>query len=1243
LARRPEERFQSAGDLHDAIHNYVYRSRALVGPAHLGRFMQSLFLSQPEEIARRSRARLPPVPCMDDLSTGFGDESTQQEQESAAHIASSDEGMDAIPPVELSSLSSLSEVYVSEEYEWGSSEDDSAATRNEIYPITPQPLVREHQEVTIQTDVGLDISDSDVESIAVGSQISTRAPDPKAEVMALRRARAQDDPTAFDLQDEPGYAVVDPNDVQALNTPEPTRDDMAPADRNMSIATVVRDGISDLEDETRDGSIEPAEIVERTRVSAEREPADDDQDVEPTVQFDSTVYPALRAETPKPEATPPRAKIDLVDGVSEANFLEQYQEEDPKSEFGTLQIDGGDIPTAEVSDMEFDSLTVGPEEGTEVALAPIPSADATHPLPAVQAPFEFEDVHEEEDETLLRDDANGELAALIARNSPLVHAMEVIENEADRTDLFDPVEEGMVAELAAQTAGAPSRRRPLTGRRARPVLLPAEGEAARIDPRPTSQVYGRRRSSLRRRVATRVPLSVVNPGGSPDNSQRQHIPVQTRSIPEDRAVSTRPTPVVDGRANSMMRANTGAGSLVDVEAYSDAGKDQQDPADQPAPREASGITAALSEAALIDDEIAELRKPSVVPRGATDAGVLAEIEPDEDPTQHGADLRSAIINRRARRRMVTQGVVLYGDEAERPREDSISFGEESERSVPEISDAGQLNDEGASELFGVLSVLDEDPADFDFDSDNELSLETDARFYADFSDSVSYVHTETPPERKSSEQAMAEAYGSTSFGHLADAPDDTGQGAMLGFGDSDEEATASVTDGQVLSVSQLHLQVSPDILTPDSSSMQAFDLEFNDDSPLLERGLTGAVDPSSRGDSLISNDRPEQFVEFEEPTQEESMDAPTGLGSFRPNSLEPDLTSDERPSNPGMRSDSDDFGSAQQERWRNAYDEPPATADPTPALPVRPVTMQGPSDAAEATASQMATPEELDLKGRSNQNVLRAVVERQRVAKELNRGSMTPRGAGPSSQPNSQSSAPGPSSGSAASSSSKGVVATAGVVPPQRQPSTRKKSNKLVYVLVFLAVAISVAAGVSTWLFHEPEATNSTQSGLREGLVEVPEAPILNKKKDAPPAEEAGSGTDAGASPTKLVDLPAKNIKAPATPKPDTPETTQAPKKVAPKTVAAPAKKRRKRPRRARRKAPKRAAPVDRSKSVLRMTCEEPIDIRISTVGTRRKQTRFKESLKPGWYRVKLSRNGDKLDQVDVNLMPGQSVTLPCP
>ncbi|MCA9551245.1 MAG: hypothetical protein KC933_14510, partial [Myxococcales bacterium] len=74
------------------------------------------------------------------------------------------------------------------------------------------------------------------------------------------------------------------------------------------------------------------------------------------------------------------------------------------------------------------------------------------------------------------------------------------------------------------------------------------------------------------------------------------------------------------------------------------------------------------------------------------------------------------------------------------------------------------------------------------------------------------------------------------------------------------------------------------------------------------------------------------------------------------------------------------------------------------------------------------------------------------------------------------------------------------------------------------------------------------------------------------------------------------------------------------------------------------AAPkADGSKATLRLKCSEPVDVRVSTVGKFKQQKQFTKSLKPGFYRVQLYRNGDKVSQMDVNLLPGQSVSIPCP
>src|SRR5262245_15938311 len=59
LSCDPRERFQLAAELHDALYEYTFRSRVTIGPPQLAKFMQDLFLSDPEEIQRRQRVFLP--------------------------------------------------------------------------------------------------------------------------------------------------------------------------------------------------------------------------------------------------------------------------------------------------------------------------------------------------------------------------------------------------------------------------------------------------------------------------------------------------------------------------------------------------------------------------------------------------------------------------------------------------------------------------------------------------------------------------------------------------------------------------------------------------------------------------------------------------------------------------------------------------------------------------------------------------------------------------------------------------------------------------------------------------------------------------------------------------------------------------------------------------------------------------------------------------------------------------------
>lgn len=61
LGREAEDRFQSAEAMRRALADYAYRRQASVAAPELARFLQSLFLSDPDEQVRRSKFKLPPI------------------------------------------------------------------------------------------------------------------------------------------------------------------------------------------------------------------------------------------------------------------------------------------------------------------------------------------------------------------------------------------------------------------------------------------------------------------------------------------------------------------------------------------------------------------------------------------------------------------------------------------------------------------------------------------------------------------------------------------------------------------------------------------------------------------------------------------------------------------------------------------------------------------------------------------------------------------------------------------------------------------------------------------------------------------------------------------------------------------------------------------------------------------------------------------------------------------------------
>ena len=66
LAASPGARFESCLALHDALLDYLARSKVMVGPFQLARFMRNLFAGDPREVTRRVRAGLSPIDPLDD-------------------------------------------------------------------------------------------------------------------------------------------------------------------------------------------------------------------------------------------------------------------------------------------------------------------------------------------------------------------------------------------------------------------------------------------------------------------------------------------------------------------------------------------------------------------------------------------------------------------------------------------------------------------------------------------------------------------------------------------------------------------------------------------------------------------------------------------------------------------------------------------------------------------------------------------------------------------------------------------------------------------------------------------------------------------------------------------------------------------------------------------------------------------------------------------------------------------------
>ncbi|MEQ9499796.1 MAG: protein kinase [Deltaproteobacteria bacterium] len=1390
LSRDPRERFESSTQLHDALHDYVYRSRALIGPAHLGRFMQSLFLSDPEELRKRNRIALPlfgmevpeaPAPS-DARMMPFGPEATEDDRGRTFSDVNSLEGdFDEKTPLadpsflddssELSSQVAIIEDASSFErdYEEVSGFSSVAIPREPSSPtqndpeVSPQALdpqgtadtKRRDLSRTARTDVSdpsVQVADEDIDAIdslvdgADDVEVDPDRTDAELsavdEARALRAAREENHDTDYELDKQPRFKRPTSRRVsRARNT---SRAGSA-IDTALEEGDLVRSEL-DPTGPSSGRSFSPAEIVERTVSSLQAE-EDLTSEVEPTVRFDSSILPAARTDStrvPMPQpldsATPP-----LTDEYPELSEDEFKSIDDLPAEIATSQFDGKaielledeertntdqaapiltdstDAPDPIVQPVDSDDMPALTEEGTATeldvedetqnedvlvtALGREPSSldveDET-----LNVDSEVEDVTDnghletddttdnvEMDETELTAELEEEVRLALARDRDFVA---VIDTETIPDPDADDEDDATPAPLPERRK-KPSRRRPISGRRPRPVLLPSDTGRDNLARRPSTRSVLPRRQSPRRRIATRASLSVVNP-------REDSVTKSGVQSPADRDETGRGALVRESTVNGKLAEQTQPEPVVEA---------------LPNRRASSGVTAALDEAARIDDEIEMMRRSSsVATHEPTALGMLADAldghaqlpEPEidfdpEEPTQDSSHLRDAIMRRQSRKRMVTRSVVLYSEDGS-PIQDEMNapFGpafEGSDLSAPAITSAGQLEDPEASDLFGALSVLDEVDDGLGF-GDDDVSFETMSK--AEARPSVSLDERQAipvPPTQpnpvvsRGVSMVDAEEFTSggpaTTRGPLPEDDDeldlsyDEPSGVDLSF-DANGEETAPVEDGQVISISQLISAQSgpqePDVIelgghdSLDAPNPSSVSISFGS----MSVSVAGVDDVVEEPDEFTTvNEEEGEHYEQIQSLRADSLIANEATvdghsGDFA--GLEPmsDLPTDDQGGL--LVSESFDFGVEEQASLRSAAQRRPSPTAPPP--PVRPVSMVQAPGGVETGAGSEEAP--VRSQRPNNVSALRAVVERnKRPVREKNRASPQPSQeivraspTGPRSPMGSPVRAVGTPGVRAAPSvpmqAARGSVGDA--YPPIAQVQVRRTSvwTTVMYFMVGIAVVLAVAAAVSSILLKKRNAVpiaplqpNEQTSGappteLANAPGEAPDTPANDETKalDDAPKDDAAPKSPEETEPTKdamaAKDPPAEE-KADETPTsalpppPATKPPPPAPKRVvrkapppAPKRTVrkAPPPKRKKRVRRRRARAP------SSKEAALAFKCDEPTDIYIPKIGKFNAQTKLTKSVPPGDYRVTFIRDGKRM-RSSLQVMAGKTLDIRCP
>jgi serine/threonine protein kinase len=581
-----------------------------------------------------------------------------------------------------------------------------------------------------------------------------------------------------------------------------------------------------------------------------------------------------------------------------------------------------------------------------------------------------------------------------------------------RLESLTPADGAIVSGEACILDQSQSRRRPITGsKRPRPVLLPAkdddESEPLARRPRGSRSVPGQRR-----RVTARAGLSVVNPKAMFDESEATN---DERPSPAKVALKEG-TGEVTGRGR-LVDESTGGDSTsrprITAGLLSDSGRLASS---LPNRRTSSGISAAVSESKVVDEAIAEIRRESELSgrHEATALGQLAGameskanllepeqcLEIEEDDHEGKTDLQRAMLRREARKRFMTNSVVLFAEDTS-VDEDSFGGPHSDVHAVPMITSAGRLEDEGASDLFGALSMLDDRRTSFD--PEEEVSMPTDSSKRRPvleekaalprvdrvmIAPSVQMELKEIEAEARLEERAR-EIDDSFSLPNLDESREQskTGLGSLTGGRDEEpsvvspwdkpaselpeprdeneddqlypEESTASVSDGQVMDVQPRHGDSPPDddLLSAPSTRRPSSGIEIEFESMHPPDGSLQLDDDNSTAIEDEPSDPSERSAEFSVSSGPTPNDPDDGqlLEEFDDSVQDPVRKIELR-----LVSDSFDLEAVRSDSDRRSKDRriSPKPASPAPAARAtpQPVPKAAPNPALDPTPAQIPPP-----------------------------------------------------------------------------------------------------------------------------------------------------------------------------------------------------------------------------------------------------------------------------------------------